>query len=143
MTAQRIRTATAIFLSLLALIGVASVAAPALALARARNTIAVIVPKHIKRNKTYDITVTGYAGTKAEAYVFEDYSRCSASFAAEDRRAPSEISGRPPHYAVAGKFADTSAWSSSLTGSDHACAYVVALGTKHVLAAASATFEVH
>jgi hypothetical protein len=138
MTTQRFRAVPAACAAILAVLLIAVLCAGS-AVARDRDTIVLVVSKHIRRHKTYDIAVSGFARGKAEAYLFVDYSRCSASFAVEDRRASREV----VNYTVAGAFVKTSGWKSSLSQSDHACAYLVTLRTGRVLAAASATFMVH
>jgi hypothetical protein len=140
MTTQRIRALTAFCL---ALASVAIVAGPALP--RGRNTIALVVPKRVRQHRSYDISISGLALHKAKAYLFVDYGRCAASFAAESRIAV----GESVEYTVAGAFVKISGWQTSLiepgapVQSDHACAYLVNPLTGHVLAAAKATFAVH
>jgi hypothetical protein len=138
MTTQRIRALLAAFAIALAALLITVVSAGP-AVARGRDTIALVVAKPVKIHKRYDITISGFAGKHAEAYLFVDYSRCSASFAVEKSRAV----GEGLKYAVKGEFGRTSVWTASLVGSDHACAYLVILPSRRVLAAASATFAVH
>jgi hypothetical protein len=138
MTTQRFRAVSAACAVALAALLIAVVAAGP-AMARNRTTIGLLVSKHVKRNKVYNITVSGFAPKKTVAYLFVDYSACSPSFAIEDRRAAREV----VKYPVSGVFTKISGWSSSLAESDHACAYLVGLGTGRVLATARATFMVH
>jgi hypothetical protein len=143
MTDQRIRAITAFCIALLALASVAVVAAPAAT--RGRDAIALVVPKRVKQHKQYDISISGLALHKAKAYLFVDYGRCAATSAAESQIAV----GEGVDYTVAGQFAETSLWKTSLVEpgarlqSDHACAYLVNPRTGHLLAAAKATFVVH
>jgi hypothetical protein len=143
MTTQRFRAVTAFCIALLALTSLIIVAAPAFA--RRRNAIALVVPSRVKQNRQYDISISGLALRKAKAYLFVDYGRCAATFAAENRIAV----GESVDYTVSGAFVETSAWMTFLiepgapVQSDHACAYLVNPRTGRVLAAAKATFPVH
>jgi uncharacterized iron-regulated membrane protein len=142
MTAQRTIAAIAFCLAFLVFNSAASVAAPG----RARNTIALVVPKRVAQHKEYDISITGLALHKSKAYLFVDYGRCAATYAAEKRIAVDES---PPPYTVSGPFSETSGWKTRLIEpgpaeqSDHACTYLVDPRTGRVLAAAKATFVVH
>ncbi len=109
------------------------------ALAAPRDQIRISLPAHVKKRVVYDVTVRGYSRRHATAYLFIDYTACGRSFAAESHRAPNEAD----HYAVKGRFAKVSGWKSSSTGIDHACAYLVATSSGHVLARSRRSFRIH
>jgi hypothetical protein len=102
------------------------------------DAIQVSAPPQVSRKAVYDVTITGFAGQPATAYLFIDYAGCAKSFEVEQRRAGDESAA----YRVRGGFAETSGWRSSNTGTDHACAYLVATGGADILATARQGYPV-
>lgn len=98
--------------------------------------IAISMPRHVKKDDVYDVTLRGYSHHRAKAWLFIDYSGCARSFAVEKQRASAEADS----YLVKGKFSEISGWKSS-RGVDHACAYLVVVGG-HVVARARTAFSV-
>ena len=121
----------------LALLGVLALVAGA-AQARPVDHIAIIVPGNVTPRVVYNVTIRGFARRRAVAYLFVDYLGCARTFSAEHNRAPHESE----YYVVRGTFAEVSGWSSSNSGMDHACAYLVATRSGHVLARARVSFEI-
>jgi hypothetical protein len=90
--------------------------------------------------ETYTVSVHGYARRPASAYLFIDYRGCAKSFAAEYKRT---VKAGRAHWAVLGSFHNPSYWGSDGAGPDHACAYLLAKGTRTLLARRSVPFRIY
>ncbi len=132
-------------IAIVALCGCAALALPAGGLARSqrqppmrRDRIQVTAPARARINRTYDVTISGYARRHARAYVFIDYGGCASSLSVERQRA----AGQSDEYPVKGSFAQTSGWKSKAAGEDHACAYLADPGSGAVLATARQAYRI-
>jgi hypothetical protein len=92
------------------------------AAARAGNRIHVAVSPHAKKRVTYNVTVSGFAGHRAKAYLFVDYNPCASSVSAERGNvSPSE----EVRYTVEGHFNKVSGWVSPVSNVHYACVFLV------------------
>lgn len=108
------------------------------ALARARNSIHVAAPAHAAKNAVYNVAISGFSTKRDQAYLFVDYRPCAASVSAERRIAP----GEEVPYTVHGAFTRVSGWKSSMSGVDHACAFLVNPKTGRTVASARVSYSV-
>lgn len=122
---------------LVALVGALWIA-PA-ASAASGNRIAIAVSPHVRKQHPYNVSIQGFARRSATAYLFIDYAGCAKPFAAERQRAGKAHQ----RYAVKGAFTKVSGWNSSAAGVDHACAYLIGLQSRTVVASKQVAFRIH
>lgn len=119
-----------------ALVGALCLAPPGAAAVDGR--IGITVSPHVKTDTAYNISIQGFARRAAIAYLFLDYAGCAKSIAVE-RQHPGTAHRR---YPVNGAFTKVSGWSSSGTGVDHACAYLVGRQSGSMIAIKRVVFRI-
>jgi hypothetical protein len=116
------------------------IAAPAVA---GGNSVSVTVPKHVRQNVSYSVTLSGVAAHRERLYLFVDYHSCAATPAVEHSRTNGDI------WMVSGSYHVTSkGWKSSAKGTDHGCGYLQRAssplnGRSGILARGSVSYRVH
>lgn len=108
------------------------------ALAAARYTLKLNVPRDVQAGQTFEVKATGISSTRSHLEVFITSKRCTKNVAAEAKRA----SGAPISKNVLQRYTGSKAVHAK-PGTHNVCAYLTPIGRSSIIRArASATYYV-